>query len=423
MATEASPKTAKIARYVSGLSRNAPWRYRRRVSRPRDRRPLSLDGRPRVARYPPVDRRAEPRDRTVSPDAAAAGALPRSHHCLVGLPEGVGTGGRGRPALLPAERRPAEAGGHLSPRTGSRAGPRPRSQHALARRRDRADGLCPLAGCPAARLHPRSGWRRLADRARRRYPGPARPRRSRPLDAILRARLDARQPGLLLLTVSRAAARQGPGGCARQPRALLPPPRHAAGRGPSDLRAARSAVVVHQRHGERRRSIPAHWAVRGGDEQQPAVLCGPGRSGTPGRDVPGAAGGGAGWRRVRADRDVRHDAVRPIGPRGAESVCARVRPRSRRRRPSRRRSGASGNTRRRSPDWRAAGRGIPRRRAEPDRNTRSLDRRPLRRRSRSRGPALSAPSMDAPALRRHGWHSRRRCSRSPSMRRTWRAAC
>src|SRR6186997_2465220 len=114
MATEASPKTAKIARYVSGLSRNAPWRYRRRVSRPRDRRPLSLDGRPRVSRYPPVDRRAESRDRTVSPDAAAAGALPRSHHGLVGLPEGVGTGGRGRPALLPAELRPAEAGGHLS---------------------------------------------------------------------------------------------------------------------------------------------------------------------------------------------------------------------------------------------------------------------------------------------------------------------
>ena len=128
-----------------------------------------------------------------------------------------------------------------------------------------------LARCAAAGIHARGGWRRLADGARARPGRTARPRRSRPLDAILRARLDARQQGLLLFALSRAAARQDARGGARRPRALLPPPRHAAGRGPPDLRAARSAVLVRQRHGQRRRAIPADCAVRGCDQQQPAV--------------------------------------------------------------------------------------------------------------------------------------------------------
>ena len=116
---------------------------------------------------------------------------------------------------------------------------RARSQSALTRWIDIGVAIRAVARCQMAGVCRRERRRRLGNgaSAQRRHSRGSR-RRSR-VGAFLRAVVDARLPGLLLLPLSRTAEAQGARGRALGPGRLLPSPRHAAVRRPTDLSADR----------------------------------------------------------------------------------------------------------------------------------------------------------------------------------------
>ena len=142
------------------------------------------------------------------------------------LPADEPSAARGRPDLLPAEHRTAEAGAAVSARLADRAGATAaRPEHAVRRRQHLARAMAALARRALPRLRAVAGRRRLGRRARARDRDGQGPPRRRPLVPLLRHLVDQGQQGLLLCALPGAAAGQGARGRPQGPSGLVPPRR------------------------------------------------------------------------------------------------------------------------------------------------------------------------------------------------------
>ena len=146
-----------------------------------------------------------------------------------------------------------------------------RSQRDLRGRLRVARAVRAIAGRQAPRLRPRRRRRRLAHDPGARHRHGQGPAGRCEVDALLRHLVDQGLQGLLLLPLSRAAQEQGARGRALRARGLLPRGRHAAVRGPLDLRAQGSARVDRRRQRDRRRPLSAGPDVRGRGQPEPAL--------------------------------------------------------------------------------------------------------------------------------------------------------
>src|SRR5438105_7174775 len=111
------------ARRRARLPPTAPRRHRRRLFRPQGRGSVSLDGGPRLARSEEVGGGGKRAHLRLSGPPAAARGHPQAADRAVELRPHGSAGARGRPALLPAQRRAAEAVGALPGALGGSAGP------------------------------------------------------------------------------------------------------------------------------------------------------------------------------------------------------------------------------------------------------------------------------------------------------------
>ena len=229
-----------------------------------------------------------------------------------------------RRAVLLAQLRPAAAGAGLprAPRSRADAVDGARPQCHLRGRLGVGRAVVAVARRVAAGLRAVRRRRRLAHREGAQRGHRAGPDRRGALDALLGHLVDQGRQGLLLLALSGAAEEQGARGGAGQPRALLPPRRHAAVAGRAGLRAQGPARVDHHRRRVRGRPLP----VRPDVSRAPTTRTG---STTPTSATPKAPKvdrAGAAARRDRATRNTCRSA--PAAPR-CSCAPTRTRPTAR----------------------------------------------------------------------------------------------
>ncbi len=349
------------------LSRHPARRRRRALPRHPHRRSLPLDGRPRCPGGGRLGRRAEHGDHVLSRRAAAAGPFSRAPHRAVGLRAHGYPAARRRPAVLLAQQRAATPGaGVHARRARRRARTRARSQRDLRRRLGLAGAVRALARREAARLRAGRGRRRLAHDPRARYRLGQGSCRRGALDALLGHRVDPRRQGILLLALPRTTREQGAGSATVGARVVLPPHRHAAGRGRAGLRTPRPRGLGARWQRHRGRPLPADHAGQGRGQQQPAALRGPRRSAGAAPRRAGARARRERRRRVRADRQRGRATLPPHRPGRAESQGrGRRHARTRSGELADRRARAAAGTGERGTRRRALRRAIPGRREQP----------------------------------------------------------